>query len=203
MKIAVIGTGNIGSTLARGWSKAGHEIYLGVRDLDTFKGKELLEDRNIRAFSIPDAIARSEVVLLSVPPDAVPALAPYLEGAEEKIILDPTNAFRSKPEGYASAFDALMQLTKCRHIVKAFNNTGFENMAQPAGLDTFMAGDSEKAKKVVAQLARDLGFENCYDFGGNDKAFLLEQLGMSWINLAIIQGLGRNIALNVVKRQTQ
>lgn len=200
MKIAIIGTGNIGSTLARGWAKTGHDIFLGVRDLNNFKGKALLSQKNISAHHIPEAVSKAEVILISVPPNVIPFVVSYLKEAEEKVIIDPTNSFRSKPEGFENGFDALTHLTSCKHIVKAFNNTGFENMIHPAGLDTFVSGDSEKAKKIVVQLAKDLGFANCYDFGGSDKAALQEQLGMAWINLALIQGMGRNIAINVVKR---
>ena len=42
MKIAIIGTGNVGGALATRWAQAGHTIILGVRDLQNFKGKELL-----------------------------------------------------------------------------------------------------------------------------------------------------------------
>jgi predicted dinucleotide-binding enzyme len=158
----------------------------------------LLEEKNIRAYPVAEAVSKSEVLLLSVPPDVIPAVARNLSGVEEKILIDPSNAFRGRPEGYANGFEALTHLTRCRHLVKAFNNTGYENMAHPAGLDTFVAGDSEQAKTVVKQLAEDLGFAHCYDFGGSDMAPLLEQLGMAWINLALIRGLGRNIALNVI-----
>lgn len=200
MKITIIGAGNVGTALARGWAKAGHEISIGVRDVDTFKDKDLLRDKNISVENIPGAVERGAVIVLSVPPGAVPSLVKYLKGAAEKIIIDPTNAFRSGLEGFETAFDALRNLTECKHIVKAFNNTGFENMANPGGLDTFVAGDSERAKEVIRQLAKDLGFANCYDFGGSDKAGLLEQLGLCWINLALMQSMGRNIAINVLKR---
>ena len=45
MKIAIIGTGNVGGALATKWAGAGHEINLGARDLENFKGKELLQTR--------------------------------------------------------------------------------------------------------------------------------------------------------------
>lgn len=198
MQIAVIGTGNVGATLARGWAAAGHEISLGVRDLEQFQGKSLLQEKNINAYPVTEAVSKSDVLLLSVPPDVIPVVARNLSGVEEKILIDPTNAFRGKPEGYANGFEALVRLTSSKHIIKAFNNTGYENMAHPAGVDTFVAGDSEWAKTVVKQLAEDLGFAHCYDFGGSDMAPLLEQLGMAWVNLALVRGLGRNIALNVM-----
>ncbi|MBI3260736.1 MAG: hypothetical protein HYZ54_14850 [Ignavibacteriae bacterium] len=67
-------------------------------------------------------------------------------------------------------------------------------------IDMFMAGDSEYAKTVAKQLALDCGFGNCIDFGKSDKVELLEKFALSWINLAIIQGMGRNIAFKMVSR---
>lgn len=67
-------------------------------------------------------------------------------------------------------------------------------------VDMFMAGDSDIAKDIAVQLALDCGFENCYDFGKSDKVELLEKFALSWINLAIMQGQGRNIAFRLVKR---
>ena len=82
--------------------------------------------------------------------------------------------------------------------------TGFENMLNPIyhgeGIDMFAAGNSVRAKQVAEQLAKDLGFATCYDFGGDDKVELLEKFALSWINIAIIQGHGRNLAFKLVKR---
>lgn len=64
----------------------------------------------------------------------------------------------------------------------------------------FYAGDSDSAKIIAEQLAKDLGFENVYNFGGSDKFNLLEQFAFGWINLAMMQGYGRNIAFKVLKR---
>jgi len=68
------------------------------------------------------------------------------------------------------------------------------------GIDMFMAGDSERAKSVARQLALDNGFSSCFDFGKSDKVELLEKFALSWINLAIMQGHGRNMAFKVVRR---
>ena len=46
MNIAIIGTGNVGGALATKWAKKGHKIYLGVQDINNFKGKELLKNEN-------------------------------------------------------------------------------------------------------------------------------------------------------------
>ena len=71
---------------------------------------------------------------------------------------------------------------------------------QGVGIDMFAAGSSIKAKRIAEQLAKDIGFSTCYDFGGDDKVELLEKLALSWINIAIMQGHGRSLAFRVVKR---
>jgi len=204
MHIAIIGTGNVGGALAENWAKAGHRIHLGVRDLDNFKGKELLELPNISAHSIADAVAASEVVLIAATPPAIFSIVEQMGDAEGKIILDAMNSVRSGPEPFANTFDALKALTKDAQIVKCFNTTGFENMRDPmypgGALDMFMAGSSEKGKQVARQLALDAGFAECWDFGGDDKAALLEQFALCWINLAIMQGQGRGIGFKVLRR---
>lgn len=76
-------------------------------------------------------------------------------------------------------------------------------MANPVykgeGIDMFSAGSSAKAKEVAEKLAKDLGFATCYDFGGDDKVELLEKFALLWMNIAIMQGHGRNLAFKLMK----
>lgn len=203
MNIAIIGTGNVGGALATNWSKKGHNINLGVRDVHQFKGIELLKNQNTKALSINEAVAQSEVIFISTPPTAIIEIIEQMGDVTGKIIIDATNAVRQQPDPYQTVYHCLAEKTKAE-IVKCFNSTGFENMLNPIyngeGIDMFMAGDSELAKKAAAQLALDAGFGTCMDFGKSDKVELLEKLALSWINLAIMQGHGRNMAFKVVRR---
>jgi 8-hydroxy-5-deazaflavin:NADPH oxidoreductase len=204
MKIAIIGSGNVGGALAQGWAKAGHQITFGVRNLDEFKGNRLGEMKNISASLIGDAVAKSEVVVIAAVPQAVQAIANSMGDVSKKIIIDTMNSVRVKPDPFTNTTEALMKMTNCKDIVKCFNTTGAENMGDPnyngMGIDMFYSGDSDKAKQVAEQLAKDLGFENVYNFGGSDKFNLQEQFALSWINLAMMQGYGRNFAFKIVKR---
>jgi predicted dinucleotide-binding enzyme len=67
-------------------------------------------------------------------------------------------------------------------------------------LDAFVAGDSVRGKEAAKQLALDAGFAVCYDVGGNDRFNLMEQFAFFWINLAMFQGLGREIGFKLLKR---
>lgn len=203
MKIAIIGTGNVGGALATNWAKKGHTIYLGVQDANDFKGKELLQNPNTAAMSIAEAVAKSDVVLIATPPTAIFDIIGAAGDFSGKVVIDATNTVMKRPEPYATAYHALTDKTQ-GEVVKCFNTTGFENMKNPAyngeGIDMFMAGDSVHAKEVAKQLALDCGFGTCWDFGKADKVELLEKFALSWINLAIMQGHGRNLAFKVIKR---
>lgn len=203
MNIAIIGTGNVGAALATKWSKAGHFIYLGVRSSTDFKGQALLKNDNTTVHTISEAVAIADVILVASPPQFAEHLSGTFGNVDNKIIIDPTNYVRTKPERYPTAYHAFAALTEA-DVVKCFNSTGFENMSNPdygkLKLDMFMAGSSENAKTVAAQLSKDAGFENCYDFGGDDKVELLEKFALSWINLAIMQGMGRDIGFKLVFR---
>ena len=152
MKIAIIGTGNVGSALATQWAKAGHQILLGVRDDQNFKGKELLNNPNTSCHKIPLAVEKAEAILVATPPQIANEQAQIFGNTKGKVIIDATNAVWQKPEPYPTAYHAFQALTEAS-VVKCFNSTGFENMENPfydnIRLDMFMAGDSEKAKKVA------------------------------------------------------
>lgn len=205
MKIAIIGAGKVGGALASGWARAGHSVILGVRNPGDREVQALVAaNQNLSANTVTAAAQEAEVILVSVPVSALTEVARNLGEVKNKIIIDATNAVFQKPAPYAHGVEAFKALTQCPDVVKCFNSTGFENMANPkygdTGIDMFVAGDSAKGKQVAAQLARDLGFAECYDFGGDDKIQLLENFALAWINLAIMQGRGRNIAFKLVRR---
>jgi len=205
MKIAVIGAGNVGGALAKQWVKAGHTILLGLRDLNSGDAKALEKfSSNISSHTIDEAINNSEVILFSTPPEAAVAITKQNPSLKNKIIIDATNAVFKKPEPYKTAFEGIKKETGCDDVVKCFNSTGFENMENPkygdVAIDMFAAGSSAKAKEIAKYLSLDAGFAECYDFGGDEKVEQLEQFALSWINLAIMQKHGRNIAFKLLRK---
>ena len=205
MNIAIIGTGNVGGALAQGLNKAGHRIRLGVRDLENFKGKDLLQAApEITVHPVREAADVSEVIILAAPAQAAAQVAQQLGDVAGKIIIDTMNGVFMRPEGFANTTDAILANCNTPDVVKCFNSTGFENMLDPRygdqAADMFVAGDSVRGKAVASELARDLGFGEVWDFGGLDKVSLLEQFALSWINLAIMQKNGRNMAFKVLRR---
>lgn len=205
MKIAIIGTGNVGGALAQQLIKSGHTVIMGAQF--PLSKKSILLATKIgedRFAAIENAAKQAEVIIITTPPDAVLQIIPQLGNIEEKTIIDATNSVRLRPEPYPTAYHAIKAVSKSETVVKCFNTTGFENMLNPfykgEGIDMFCAGNNMPSKKIAEQLAKDIGFASCYDFGGDDKVELLEKLALSWINLAIMQGHGRDIAFKVVRR---
>jgi hypothetical protein len=205
MKIAIIGTGNVGGALATQWAKAGHEILLGTRDTAKFEDKHLLQNPNTSLHTIAESAGKADVILIAAVPQASQSIAEQIApSVAGKVVIDAMNTIRTKPEGFNNSFEALKHFLPTAEVVKCFNTTGFENMANPIykgeGIDMFVAGSSKRGQEVAKQLALDAGFATCWDFGGDDKAQLLEHFALSWINLAIMQGHGRDMAFKVIKR---
>lgn len=204
MKIAIIGSGNVGGALAQQWIKAGHTVLIGAQFPLSEKNSALAAKIGAERFdTIPKVVQQCEVILIATPPTAIVEIVPQMGELSGKVIIDATNSVRNNPAPYPTVYHLLAATTKA-DLVKCFNSTGFENMLNPVyngvAIDMFMAGDSEAAKLIAAQLAADAGFGSCIDFGKADKVELLEKFALSWINLAILQGHGRDIAFKVIRR---
>jgi predicted dinucleotide-binding enzyme len=203
MNIAIIGSGNIGGTLARGWAAKSHRIFLGVRDLADAKVMQLALLDGISAHTVAEAAAQADTILIAAHPSGTEDICKQLGDTSGKLIIDAMNSVSSKAGHFDSTYAAIRHWTKA-DVVKCFNSTGFENMANPhfgnMAVEMFLAGGSPQGKATTRQLAMDLGFADCIDFGGEDKVALLEQFALIWINLAFAQGQGRGFAFKLMKR---
>src|SRR5919202_219555 len=94
-----------------------------------------------------------------------------------------------------SAGETVARLATGARVVKAFNTTGANNMADSSydggKLMMPVAGDDAEAKRIVMSLASELGFEPI-DTGPLAMSRHLEPMAMVWIKLAIAQKMGRN-----------
>lgn len=205
MKIAIIGSGNVGGALAQQWVKAGHTVLVGAKFPLSEKNIALATQIGEDRFApVASAVRKCDVVLVATPPAAIFEVIEAMGDVAGKVLIDATNAVQKKPEPFPTVYHALVERTSGASVVKCFNTTGFENMANPRygseAADMFMAGDSPEAKRVARQLALDAGFAECYDFGDGSRVQLLEQFALSWINLAIFQGMGRGVAFKLMRR---
>jgi NADPH-dependent F420 reductase len=214
MKIAIIGAGNVGGTLGKRWAKAGHEVAFGVRDPADAKTAALVRDGgpSARAASVAEAARPAAVVLLSVPWENAREALGAAGDLRGKILIDAVNPLLLTADGLkqglvvghtTSAAEQIAGWAVGARVVQAFNTTGWQNMADPVygsqGLSMLLCGDDAEAKKITADLARQLGFDPV-DVGPLRSARYLEAVAMLWIDMAILQGFGTNFGFRVVKR---
>ena len=204
MNISIIGHGNVGGALAKRFAEVGHQLFIGVREANE-KSDQLGKLDNISVHSIEEAVAKSEVVVVATPGAVTVQLAKQLhDKLAGKTVIDTTNTIGKGPDPYANGVEAFRKESNAEAVVKCFNTTGFENMLDPVydgeGIDMFVAGDSAEGKEIATQLSKEIGFGEVYDFGGDAQVTALEKFAFGWINLAIMQKQGRNMAFKILKR---
>ena len=190
MKIAIIGSGNVGKALAGAATKAGHDVTLTASDPG--HAEEAARATNARAArSSKAAVDASDLVIVAVPAgkvdDVVGPLAKDLEG---KVVVDVTNRLNmqepSKAIDGTSMSEHIQQKAPKAHVVKAFNYSFASRMANPkvdgTSLDAYLAGDDAGAKEKVAEFARSIGFRPI-DTGALGMARALEALAV--LNVAL------------------
>jgi predicted dinucleotide-binding enzyme len=207
MNIVIVGAGNVGRALAAGWTKAGHKITLAVRDPAGAKAGELKQQGFSVVAADAAAAAAGEVIVLAVPFSALASAVKSLGSLAGKIVIDainPLNPERSLAVGHNdSAGETVARVAPGAHVVKAFNTTGANNMADArysgGKLLMLVAGDDNAAKQTTMSLATDLGFE-AVDAGPLAMSRYLEPMAMVWIRLALVQQHGRNFGFALLRR---
>jgi len=172
VKIAIIGSGKIGSTAARLFIGAGHEVAIANR-----RGPQSLEPLQrelgaaLQPASIEDAVRFGDVVLVAVPLHAIDALpAASFAG---KIVVDANNYYPNR-DGHIPELDRDETTSSellARHlpgarVVKAFNTMYYATLGEAGDpskpeddrLALFVAGDDQQAKQVAIDLIEQLGF---------------------------------------------
>jgi 8-hydroxy-5-deazaflavin:NADPH oxidoreductase len=209
MNIAIIGTGRVAAALGKGWAKKGHVITFASRNPNEPKVLGLLAEvgANGLATRLEDAVSRSTIIVLAVPFSAVEERLRRAGTLQDKVLVDCTNpiapGLRPLFDSSTSGAEQIAGWAPGAKVVKAFNTTGAENMANPVynGQPIMMpiCGNDALAKAAVWQLAEDIGFEPV-DAGALSAARHLESLALLWIHLANLGELGRNIAFRLLRR---
>ena len=172
LKIGVIGSGRIGSTLGGVWIKAGHEVMFSSLDIEHDRQLAANLGPKAKAGTPREAAAFGEVLLMAVPYRALPAVGKDLGTlVKGKIIVDASNPIPARDgdivewvrekggAGLASA-----ELLPGARIVRAFNAIGYAKMgaasANPGhGIGMPIAGDDSAAIAAASRLVREIGYE--------------------------------------------
>jgi predicted dinucleotide-binding enzyme len=169
IKIGVIGSGRIGSTLGGLWAKAGHEVMFSDRDAET--AKRAAEAAGGRSGTVEQAVAFGDAVLIAVPYGALPAVARQVgDKLKGKVVVDPNNPVPSrdgelgaqaKEKGAAISTAAMLPGAR---LVRSFNSWGYQTMAREANrpaprMAMPVAADDAATLKIGTQLVADAGFD--------------------------------------------
>jgi 8-hydroxy-5-deazaflavin:NADPH oxidoreductase len=170
MKIGIIGSGNIGGTVAQLFADAGHQVAISnSRGPQSLRNFEKSSDSNIKAMTIEEAIAFGDVILLAIPwikRQDLPSSG-LLNG---KIVIDAMNPYSKNfevinLEPSSSSEEVAKQLNGAR-IIKAFNTMYFQHLKTKGNtklpkenrIVLFIAGDDAQAKSIVSKLIDEIGF---------------------------------------------
>jgi 8-hydroxy-5-deazaflavin:NADPH oxidoreductase len=174
MATAIIGTGNIGGTLARHLVRGGEPVVLAAKDEANASALAQELGELARAASVEEAIAEADVVVFAVWLDTIKELiAKDARLLEDRVVVDPSNPLgfdengqmlRTLPEGQSSGSVVAALLPTGAHYVKAFGTLGADALASAANREPrravlFFATDDDAAATSVERLIRAAGFE--------------------------------------------
>jgi predicted dinucleotide-binding enzyme len=207
MRIAVLGTGVVGRSLAGRLVESGHDVVLGSRSAtnEAAVGWAAEAGPRAKAATFFDAAAEAEVVI-NATPGAVSLevlAAASTKNLAGKVLIDVANPLDHSagfpPSLSISNTDSLAETIQrafpTARVVKALNTMRADVMVAPDRLaggdhDVFMAGDDAEAKEVVAGLLREFGWrpEHIRDLGPLEAARGLEMWLPLWLRIFLKQG---------------
>jgi 8-hydroxy-5-deazaflavin:NADPH oxidoreductase len=213
MRIAILGSGRMGSTLGGRWADAGHTVTFSF-SRDQAKLERLARSHGPRArgASPAEAVRGSDVVLLAVLWQQVPQVLRAAGSLRGKVLIDCTNPLTRSDDALAvglrtSGAEIVARRARGALVVKAFNTVPSELLRAGTTVlgeqpEVCYCTDAPKAKRVVARLARDLGYEPL-DCGALSNARYLEPLAMLVGELAYNQGRRPEVGLRFLRPTKQ
>lgn len=183
MRVGIVGAGRIGGNVGRMLARAGHEVTLSF-SREPAKLEALASEIGRAAVATPrEAVASSEVVLISVPWRLLDDVVDQTGPLDERIVIDTTNQFGAGglerlPANRTAAQVNVARMAGARYT-KSFNTLTAAFQADAAGragadrVVQWLCGDDAGAKDLVAGLIRDAGYVPV-DLGGTADCAVME-----------------------------
>jgi len=177
MKIGVIGAGELGGTLIRQFTKAGHTVKMAnASGMEKLKG--LAAETGASPVPLPETVVNVDVIVISVPFIAVSKLPKDLfRNTPANLAIIDTCNYYPIVSGIIPAIENGMPESVWvsgqigRPVIKAYNTILYRSLAQsalpeghPARLALPIAGDDQSAKQIISALVSDSGFD-AFDHG--------------------------------------
>jgi predicted dinucleotide-binding enzyme len=198
MRIAIIGTGVAGRTLAQGFQRAGHDVVVGTRDPDATSGREEWAGLDVPLQTLGEVASDADLVVNAT--NGLASLAALGEVGTDhlagKVLVDVSNPLDFS-QGFPptlsvkdtdSLAEQIQRAFPQTKVVKALNTVTASVMVDPGSVgdgDTtiFAASDDAEARQVVVGLLRDLGWSDIVEFDGLQNARGLEMWLPLWVRL--------------------
>jgi 8-hydroxy-5-deazaflavin:NADPH oxidoreductase len=214
MNVGILGTGDVGRALGKGFISLGHTVKMGARDARNEKALAWAREvgANASAGTFADAASFGDIVVLAT-------LGVANEGAismagrdkfNGKVLIDTTNPLdfsggmppKLAVSGNDSGGERVQRLLPDAHVVKAFNTVGNAFMFRPefpgGPPDMFIAGNSNEAKERVSGILNEFGW-GVVDVGGIECSRYLEAMCLVWV-LAASRAGNWNQAFKLLKK---
>ncbi len=208
MRIAVLGTGAVGRTLADAFASRGHQVVVGTRDVDVTLartepgGSESFADwaaapPDVRLVPYADAGAHGEVLVNATSGAGSLAAVEAAAPADGAVLLDVSNVLDFSA-GFPptlsvantdSVGEQLQRAFPAARVVKTLNTVTARVMVEPALVPgehhVFVAGEDDEAKRVAVGLLGELGWPpaRVIDLGGIRAARSTEMYLPLWLSL--------------------
>ena len=198
MRIAVIGTGMAGRTLAQGLQRAGHDVVVGTRDPDATSRREEWAGLDVPLQPLGTVAAEADMVINATNGQAsLSALGEvgtdHLAGKVLVDVANPLDFSQGFPPTLSvkdtdSLAEQIQRAFPDAKVVKALNTVTASVMVDPGSVgdgDTtvFAAGDDAEARQAVVGLLRELGWRDVVEFDGLQNARGLEMWLPLWVRL--------------------
>lgn len=184
MRIGIIGSGQIGGTLARRFTALGHQVSIA-----NSRGPETLADLSretgAKAVTARNAARAGNVVIVTIPEGKIPDLPKDLFAGvpDDVVVVDTGNYYPQQRDGRIGGIEDGIAESRWvadqlgRPVVKAFNNIYARHLLErgrptgtPGRIALPVAGDDRRAKDIVMRLVDELGFDPV-DAGGLDESW--------------------------------
>jgi len=193
--IGILGSGEVGKTLAEGFLKYGYKVCLGTNHPDKLHDWRSQQGENLSIGSFADAAKFGDLLVLSIKGEAALKVLDSVDSTdiEGKTIIDTCNPTDGTPPEngvlrfFTSINQSLMEALQKTHphanFVKAYNSVGADLMVNPnfGGIKPtmFICGNSQDAKNEVTEINTLFGFDT-EDMGAVEGARAIEPLCLLW-----------------------
>jgi 8-hydroxy-5-deazaflavin:NADPH oxidoreductase len=200
MKVGILGSGDVGRSLGRGFAAIGHDVRIGTRNPSAEALQEwtkAVEGRgSVGAFA--DAAEYGELVVVATLGTATLEVLGSVPAASfrGKVVIDTTNPLTFAPNSPPTLFvghtdslgEQVQRALPDARVVKAFNTVGNAHFFRPSfpggPPDMLIAGNDPGAKRTVEGILTSFGWSTV-DLGGIDGARALEPICLAWVRSAM------------------